>query len=394
MQNGTNIPGEQPQTPPQTPTPPASPAPQASPAPAAGPAPTATPAHAAEHQQNAPTAPKPSLVFPIIATVLCWPVGLFAILKAVSARKAADAADTATAAKDARSSKTLSIIATCLGALGWLLSIVVLVVSVGFAASQVGADSPEEETTVYSESLADGPTSEVVFRLTVDKGTATHEFEGTLGGTEFENRDQPDSEFKKSLTKTILVDKDSTDFTVYVFSGTSDVQVSCEIEVDGTLVAESSSTGSTYCDLTTGLEKDDSDTDTNSAGSGDTEVANPFKTPKYVVGDCITTTTTEGKGITSAKIDCASAHDGQVTHVETLPEGDYPGEAAIREQANTICSGDVFTSFIGIPFAESALSGSFMYPQQFNWTVGDRQITCLVHEAGGQTTGSLQGAAR
>lgn len=386
MEHGINNPGEQPQ-PPITETQPPTFTPQV---------PPTTP------QPSAPAPRRPSLVFPIIATVLFWPGGVAAIVKMVSARRAFAAADFITANKDARSAKMFSIVSTCIGALGWLLSIVFLVVSLNLATAQYS--SGDDETPTYSASAADGPTTEVTFRLKVDKGTARHEFNGTLGGKNFENVEQPDSEFKTSLTKTILIDKDDPDFTVYVYTESPGATVSCELEVDGKVVVKQSDKISTYCSMymveddasDDGASDDSASDDTASdddASSKDSTIADALKTPKYVVGDCVNTVS-GAAGVTSEKIDCAKPHDGQVTHVETLPEGEYPGKEAITAQADTICSGDVFTSFIGIPFSDSTLSGSYMYPQPLTWMQGDRQITCLVHEAEGQTTGSLQGAAR
>ncbi|QIK63487.1 hypothetical protein G7068_09960 [Leucobacter viscericola] len=378
MENGIDNPGEQPQATGPEPTPELAPAP----------APVVEPHMSAP----APAAPRPSLVFPIIATVLCWPVGLFAILKTVSARKAADALDTVTAAKNARTAKTLSIVATCLGALGWLLSIVLLVISVNLAASQFDSSiSDDDETVAYSASLADGPTNEVVFRLAVDKGTATYSFSGTLGDTEFENTDESKNKFEKSVSKTVLVDKDNTDFSVHVSTLETGATVSCELEVDGVVVAKDSSKISTFCNM---YMDDEDDTAADDSTASDATVPDAFKTETFAVGDCINTVTTDDKGTRAEKVDCATAHDGQVSHVETLPKADYPGEEAISAQANTVCTGDSFTSFVGIPFSDSNLSGSFLYPKEFNWMVGDRQITCMVHEAEGKTTGSLQGAAR
>ncbi|MFC4223716.1 CD225/dispanin family protein [Lysinibacter cavernae] len=338
----------------------------------------------------APTqgAPKTSLVFPIIATVLFWPVGLFGILKTVSARKALAVADYATATQDARSAKTLSIIATCVGALGWLLSIILVIVTLGIATTLA---TPDEPTPTYSEVSADGPTNEIVFTLTVDEGTATHDFTGILGGTDFENYDLPDSEFESSLTKTILIDKDSEDFTVNVSSATPGATVSCEFTVDGELQTKQTAVDSTYCSFYTEIEGDAKPTETPAATPSESPTSSAFTAPSFAVGDCLTTVTTNA-GTSSTKADCAGAHDGQVTHVETLPEGDYPGDEALTAQADSICSGDAFTNFVGVPFAYSDLAGSYMYPKALNWMMGDREITCLVHVAEGQTTGSLQNA--
>ncbi|QIM17623.1 hypothetical protein G7066_00880 [Leucobacter coleopterorum] len=384
MENGINTPGEQPQTPAEEQS--TDPAPE----PAAVPAPSSAPV--AEPQASAPATPCPSLVFPIIATVLCWPIGLFAILKTVAARKAADSFDTAAATKNAGTAKTLSIVATCFGALGWVLSVMVLIISVNLAASTYDFGDSDEEAPVYSDSLADGPTKEITFKLTVAQGTAVHEFSGTLGGTEFENSNHADSEFEKSFTKTVLVDRNSTDFSVDVFTDTSGVKVSCEIEVDGKLDAKNSSEDSTYCYLGMGVESDEAETKTDT--EKDSALSKALTPPTYTIGDCINTITTENLGTSSEKVDCAEPHDGQVTHVETLPRGDYPGDEAVSAQANTVCIGDSFTTFVGIPFTDTQLSVAFLYPNRLSWLTGSHDITCLVNEGEGKTTGSLQGAAR
>lgn len=112
---------------------------------------------AAETAATAPKAPSTHLVFAIISTVLFWPVGLFAILKSVAARKALAANDLPTAAAAGRSAKRLSLVATCIGAAAWVASVLVIVATVGLAGSGIANGSgPYDGPGVATYDLTEG----------------------------------------------------------------------------------------------------------------------------------------------------------------------------------------------------------------------------------------------
>ncbi len=113
------------------------------------------------------------------------------------------------------------------------------------------------------------------------------------------------------------------------------------------------------------------------------------------VGDCLSRSDLEGDEVSSAKaIDCAEEHDAEVYHIETLPEGAFPGETAIESSATEACETN-FETFIGVPYLESELYYSYLTPTEDGWnTIDDREIVCYIVTSGEMVTGTLAGAAR
>jgi len=113
------------------------------------------------------------------------------------------------------------------------------------------------------------------------------------------------------------------------------------------------------------------------------------------VGDCLNqTATAEVTEVSSVPtVPCAEPHDSEAYAATDLPEGDFPGDAAVTESADTFCY-DEFATFIGLSYDESALDLASFYPTQESWAEGDREIMCFVSSPDGQVTGTLAAAAR
>jgi hypothetical protein len=86
-------------------------------------------------------------------------------------------------------------------------------------------------------------------------------------------------------------------------------------------------------------------------------------------------------------------HDSEAYAVVTVPDGEYPGEADIKAQADAGCVA-AFPEFVGIAYTESELEYTFYFPSVDSWAQGDREILCEVYDPDSQTTGSLAGSAR
>lgn len=111
------------------------------------------------------------------------------------------------------------------------------------------------------------------------------------------------------------------------------------------------------------------------------------------VGDCLNDGNLEGQVTTTPVIDCAEPHDSEAYASVLVADGEYPGDQAIFDQADTEC-GAAFATYVGIDWSESSLNFSYYYPTTESWANGDREILCLVYDPAGQTTGSLKDAAR
>lgn len=97
------------------------------------------------------------------------------------------------------------------------------------------------------------------------------------------------------------------------------------------------------------------------------------------VGDCLDYAALgSGEIDTVPVVPCGEPHDGEVYAEMTLPDGDYPGEDAVGEQADTYCY-DQFTSFVGLVWEESTLDYSPLTPTEAGWDgYDDRLIQCVV----------------
>src|ERR1700712_4480687 len=73
------------------------------------------------------------------------------------------------------------------------------------------------------------------------------------------------------------------------------------------------------------------------------------------VGDCINRPADDSSGLVVTKIDCAKPHDQEAFSSITMPDGDYPGDAAVKSAANDGCVA-AFQDFVGLSFDKSNLS--------------------------------------
>jgi Septum formation len=107
-------------------------------------------------------------------------------------------------------------------------------------------------------------------------------------------------------------------------------------------------------------------------------------------GDCLNTQNT---GNEILRLPCSQPHDEEVFAHRDLADLDWPGEAALFDQAERICSAAA-TSFIGIPADRTGLMISWFEPGEPEWREGDHTIDCTVADPNGKTTGTLRGSRR
>ncbi len=114
---------------------------------------------------------------------------------------------------------------------------------------------------------------------------------------------------------------------------------------------------------------------------------------QIAVGDCLNDADLSGEVSTVPVIDCAEPHDSEAYASFLLPDGDYPGEDAIFEQADADCLA-AFADYVGIAWEESSLQFSYYFPTTGSWESGDREVLCLVYDPAGQLTGSVKDSAK
>lgn len=110
------------------------------------------------------------------------------------------------------------------------------------------------------------------------------------------------------------------------------------------------------------------------------------------VGDCISFGADTGDEISSIPVvPCDEPHDQEVFDRFELTGDAFPGDAAIEEERIAYCEGDAFTSFVGLPYADSIYATSGLTPTSSSWETGDREVLCTIGDPAGQVTGSLEG---
>jgi hypothetical protein len=104
------------------------------------------------------------------------------------------------------------------------------------------------------------------------------------------------------------------------------------------------------------------------------------------VGDCYLDA--EATAANYTVVDCAQPHDREVFALFDLPDGPFPGEQAVADDAVAGCI-EEFEAYVGIGYDESALfADQPITPSEGSWDGGDREVICLLYSPDGQIEGS------
>ncbi|MGC4084705.1 MAG: septum formation family protein [Vicinamibacterales bacterium] len=125
------------------------------------------------------------------------------------------------------------------------------------------------------------------------------------------------------------------------------------------------------------------------------QVTAPATTDSFSVrvGDCLDKLPTDSTAKISL-LPCAQPHYWEAFASPTLAGDDFPGNSAVRDQAESACT-DAFQGFVGVAAKSSKLDLTMLTPTKETWTqAGDREVVCLVGSAKGGVTGTLKGANR
>jgi len=110
------------------------------------------------------------------------------------------------------------------------------------------------------------------------------------------------------------------------------------------------------------------------------------------VGDCVEDEDTLNSADVEA-IDCDEDHVFELIGKFDVDDGDYPGASELSAQGQERCTGDIFTEYVGVPYAESAeVYASSVPPSEETWNeADDRTILCVAHTQDlSPTTGSVE----
>jgi Septum formation len=111
-------------------------------------------------------------------------------------------------------------------------------------------------------------------------------------------------------------------------------------------------------------------------------------------GDCFNS----GADVEITDVDgvpCNQAHEYEVFAVGTWEgDGTFPPDSQLEAIFFEVCEPS-FASYVGEPYATSAIYGDMITPSEESWSAGDREVICLLYDPEeAQLTESLRGAAR
>ena len=98
------------------------------------------------------------------------------------------------------------------------------------------------------------------------------------------------------------------------------------------------------------------------------------------------------------EVPCADPHRGELFHeYEMNPDRDreYPGQDALFEELGTECTGEVWTDYVGLEYAQSEFEVYLVIPVELNWRLARGGASCFIVDANdGELTGSAQDSGR
>jgi hypothetical protein len=97
------------------------------------------------------------------------------------------------------------------------------------------------------------------------------------------------------------------------------------------------------------------------------------------VGDCFNLQDEDEEliGEVDAK-PCTEPHIYEMYFVGDMPDGDFPGQAAMDQFAADQCL-PAFEEFVGLSYQESILEIFYLTPSEESWDAGDLAVQCAVH---------------
>ena len=106
------------------------------------------------------------------------------------------------------------------------------------------------------------------------------------------------------------------------------------------------------------------------------------------VGDCLKSIPTSARVMTVDTVGCDESHAGEVYAVLLMPDGDYPGQAAIESYQNK-CEPELAT-YSPDAITDDSVQMYVLYPTAETWKQGDRAVTCIA-TLDPPRTGSIKG---
>jgi hypothetical protein len=155
---------------------------------------------------------------------------------------------------------------------------------------------------------------------------------------------------------------------------------------------DETSTDDTTDDTTEDTTEDTSD-DTTEDTTEDTTGPEDADVFSLAVGDCLNEDTTGSEVGEVPLVPCDESHVSEIFYSHIIDAPDLPDSTEMEGIVTDVCVTQ-FESFVGVPYAESALEITWLEPTQGSWDSGDRELLCMIIDPAGPVTGSLAGANR
>ncbi|OBJ91331.1 septum formation family protein [Mycolicibacterium conceptionense] len=92
-------------------------------------------------------------------------------------------------------------------------------------------------------------------------------------------------------------------------------------------------------------------------------------------GDCLTEIPDSSRVLYVKTVSCDQPHKGEVFAVLQMPDGDFPGDAAVVKYADKC--GPELSRYAPDANSESGVQLFVLYPTADSWQRGDRTVTCI-----------------
>ncbi|MGW4947513.1 septum formation family protein [Actinoplanes sp. NPDC004185] len=115
--------------------------------------------------------------------------------------------------------------------------------------------------------------------------------------------------------------------------------------------------------------------------------ARELKVTELRVGDCLKDISSQTGSYVDV-VPCSTTHYSEVFALFPLREGDWPGDAQVKETARTGCD-DRYAAYAGVKLDEDSWTVLAVPPEELHFS-SDRDVLCLAHHLRVPTTGSLR----
>jgi hypothetical protein len=103
-------------------------------------------------------------------------------------------------------------------------------------------------------------------------------------------------------------------------------------------------------------------------------------------GECINSSP---NGLSVTILSCSTPHEAEVFATFSLTGSDWPGSAAVQQQASDGCANRV-AGYLNPQLLNAGLTEEYVYPNQDAWKAGIRTVVCEVSAASGPLSGSVR----